>query len=151
MQEVLDFQLLYVLANKSRFLLKIAFEKDEKAVKKWIKEEWSKINEIARRQQAMLYFQDEAGVSLIPYLRTTWAPKGEKPVIKVTGKKGGVCVSSAISPVGRMVFRIEKGRMTSETYIDFLAKIILQHPRRKVVVISDNAPIHISKSVQSFA
>ena len=129
---------------------KIAFEKDEKAVKKWIKEEWSKINEIVRRQQAMLYFQDEAGVSLIPYLRTTWAPKGEKPVIKVTGKKGGVCVSSAISPVGRMVFRIEKGRMTSETYIDFLAKIILQHPRRKVVVISDNAPIHISKSVQSF-
>ena len=129
---------------------KIAFEKDEKAVKTWIKEEWPKINEIVRRQQAMLYFQDEAGVSLIPYLRTTWAPKGEKPTIKITGKKGGVCVSSAISPAGRMVFRIEKGRMTSETYIDFLAKIVLQHPRRKVVVISDNAPVHTSKAVQSF-
>ena len=129
---------------------KIAFEKDEKAVEKWIREEWPKINAIVRRRQAMLYFQDEAGVSLIPYLRTTWAPKGEKPIIKVTGKKGGVCVSSAISPAGRMVFRIEKGRMTSETYIDFLAKIILQHPRRKVVVISDNAPIHKSKVIQSF-
>lgn len=129
---------------------KVAFEKDEKAVKKWIREEWPKINEIVRRQQAMLYFQDEAGVSLIPYLKTTWAPKGETPVIKVTGKKGGICVSSAISPAGRMVFRIEKGRMTSETYIDFLAKIILQHPRRKVVVISDNAPIHKSKVIQSF-
>ena len=83
----------------------------------------------------MLYFQDEAGVSLIPFMRTTWAPKGKTPIIKVTGKKGGICVSSAISLAGRMVFRIEKGRMTSETYIDFLAKIILQHPRRKIVII----------------
>src|SRR3989344_4061087 len=44
---------------------KIAFEKDEKAVKKWIKEEWSKINEIVRRQQAMLYFQDEDKALLV--------------------------------------------------------------------------------------
>ena len=129
---------------------KQAKEKDEKLANKWLKEEWPKIKAIVRRQQAMLYFQDEAGVSLIPYLRTTWSPKGETPVIKVTGKKGGICVSSAISPAGRMVFRIEKGRMTSETYIDFLAKIIIQHPGRKIVVISDNAPIHKSKAVQSF-
>jgi len=129
---------------------KVALEKDEKLANKWLKEEWPKIKAIVRRQQAMLYFQDEAGVSLIPFMRTTWAPKGKTPIIKVTGKKGGICVSSAISLAGRMVFRIEKGRMTSETYIDFLAKIILQHPRRKIVVISDNAPIHKSKAVQSF-
>jgi transposase len=129
---------------------KEAIEKDEKSVKRWIKEEWPVIKKIVRRRQAMLYFQDEAGVSLIPYLRTTWSPKGETPVVKVTGKKGGVSVSSAISPAGRMIFRIEKGRMTSETYIDFLAKIILQHPRRKIVVVSDNAPIHKSKAVKSF-
>lgn len=129
---------------------KAALEKDERLANKWLKEEWPKINAIVRRQQAMLYFQDEAGVSLIPFMRTTWAPRGETPIVKVTGKKGGICVSSAISPAGKMVFRIEKGRMTSETYIDFLAKIILQHPRRKIVVISDNAPIHKSKAVQSF-
>lgn len=129
---------------------KIALEKNQRLANKWLKEEWPKIKAIVRRKQAMLYFQDEAGVSLIPFMRTTWAPKGETPVVKVTGKKGGICVSSAISPAGKMVFRIEKGRMTSETYIDFLAKIILQHPRRKIVVISDNAPIHKSKAVQSF-
>lgn len=129
---------------------KVALEKNQRLANKWLKEEWPKIKAIVRRQQAMLYFQDEAGVSLIPFMRTTWAPKGETPVVKVTGKRGGICVSSAISPAGKMVFRIESGRMTSETYIDFLAKIILQHPRRKIVVISDNAPIHKSKTVQSF-
>lgn len=129
---------------------KQAIEKDERLANKWLKEEWPKIKTIVRRQQAMLYFQDEAGVSLIPYLRTTWAKKGETPVAKVTGKKGGICVSSAISPAGRMVFRIEKGKMTSQTHIDFLSKIILQHPRRKIVVISDNAPIHKAKLVKEF-
>ena len=129
---------------------KIALEKNEKLANKWLKEEWPKIKEIVRRQQAMLYFMDEAGVSLIPFMRTTWAPKGETPIIKVTGKKGGICVSSAISPAGRMIFRIEKGRMTAQTYIDFLSKIILQHPHRRIVVIADNAPIHKAKLVKEF-
>lgn len=127
-----------------------AIEKDERLANKWLKEEWPKIKAIVRRQQAMLYFQDEAGVSLIPYIRTTWAPKGKTPVIKITGKKGGICVSSAISPAGRMIFRIEKSRMTAETYVDFLSKIILQHPRRKIVLVSDNAPIHKAKLVKEF-
>ncbi len=129
---------------------KQALEKDEKAADKWLKEEWPKIKQIVRRQQAMLYFQDEAGVSLIPFLRRTWAPKGKTPTVKVTGKKGGISVSSAISPAGRMVFRIEKGRMTAQTYIDFLSKIILQHRHRRIVVISDNAPTHKAKLVKEF-
>ena len=129
---------------------KQAKEKNEKLADKWLKEEWPKIKVIVRRQQAMLYFQDEAGVSLIPFMRTTWAPIGKTPVVKVTGKKGGLCVSSAISPAGRMIFRIEKGRMTAQTYIDFLSKIILQHPRRKIVIVADNAPIHKAKLVKEF-
>lgn len=129
---------------------KQAIEKDEKLANRWLKEEWPKIKSIVQRQQAMLYFQDEAGVSLAPVLGRTWAKKGETPVVKVTGKKGGICVSSAISPAGRMIFRIEKGKMTSQTYIDFLSKIILQHPRRKIIVISDNAPIHKAKLVKEF-
>jgi len=129
---------------------KQAKEKDEKLADKWLEEEWPKIKAIVRRQQAILYFQDEAGVSLIPFMRTTWAPIGKTPVVKVTGKKGGLCVSSAISPAGRMIFRIEKGRMTAQTYIDFLSKIILQHPRRKIVIVADNAPIHKAKLVKEF-
>ena len=79
-----------------------ASQQDERAVKRWVKEEWPKIREHTRRWQAMLYFLDEAGVSLIPVMGKTWAPKGKTPIIKVTGKKGGFCVTSAISPKKRM-------------------------------------------------
>ena len=98
----------------------------------------------------MLYFQDESGVSLIPVLGKTWAQKGKTPKIKVTGNRGGLCVTSAISPAGRMVFRIEKDTIHAEEHIDFLKQIMRQHPHRKIIVIEDNARPHIAGKVKDF-
>lgn len=125
-------------------------EKDKKKVNQWLREEWPKIQELRRRQQAMLYFLDESGVSLVPVVGKTWAPVGETPKIKVTGKRGGLCISSAISPAGKMLFRIEKKKINAQAHIDFLSKIILQHPNRKIIVIEDNARPHIAKLVKEF-
>ena len=98
----------------------------------------------------MLYFQDESGVSLIPVLGKTWAKKGKTPKIKVTGNRGGFCVTSAISPAGRMVFRIENHTIHAEDHIDFLKQIMKQHPYRKIIVVEDNAKPHIAKEVKDF-
>jgi len=127
-----------------------AKQKDERLADRWLKEEWPKIKAIARRQQAIIYFQDESGISLIPVLGRTWAPIGKTPVVKVSGKRGGFCISSAITPNGRMVFRIEKKKVDAQAHIDFLSKIILQHPNRKIVIIEDNAPAHKAKLVREF-
>lgn len=129
---------------------KMAIERSQRKVNKWIREEWPKIDKQRRKQQAMLYFQDESSVSLVPVLGKTWAKKGETPKIKVTGNRGSIAVSSAISPAGRMVFRIEKGRVTSKTFIDFLKQIIKNHPWRKIIVIIDNSPTHTAKAVENF-
>ena len=129
---------------------KEALEKNPVIVKKWLKEEWPKIEEQRRRWQAMLYFQDESGVSLIPVLGRTWAKKGKTPKIKVTGNKGGFCVTSAISPAGRMVFRIENHTIHAEDHIEFLKQIMKQHPYRKIIVIEDNAKPHIARLVKDF-
>ena len=129
---------------------KEALEKNPAAVRKWLEEEWPKIEKHRRRWQAMLYFQDESGVSLIPVLGKTWAPKGKTPKIKVTGNRGGLCVTSAISPVGRMVFRIENDTIHAEEHIDFLKQIMKQHPHRKIIVIEDNARPHIAGAVKDF-
>lgn len=125
-------------------------QKNKKAVRKWIKEEWPKIDKRRRRWQAMLYFQDESGVSLTPVLGRTWAPKGKTPKVMVTGNRGGLCVTSAISPAGKLIFRIEKGRVNSEKHIEFLRKILKQHPSRKIIVIEDRAPAHRAKKVDEF-
>jgi len=127
-----------------------ASQRNEKAVAKWLQEEWPKIKAHRRRWQAMLYFQDEAGVSLIPVMGKTWAPKGKTPIIKVTGKRGGLCVTSAISPAGKLIFRIEKKRVNADKHIEFLEQMLRQHPKRKLIVIEDRAPAHRAKKVKEF-
>ena len=127
-----------------------AMEQNPKEAKKWVKEEWSKILAHARRWQAPLYFQDETGISLTPSLGRTWAPKGEIPCERVTGKRGGFCISSAISLGGRILFRVEKGKVTAETFVDFLKKVMRHHRGRKVVVVTDRAPPHVAKHVNDF-
>jgi len=129
---------------------KRATEQNNTLVKKWLKKEWPVIKSHARRWQAILYFQDEAGISLIPALGRTWAPRGETPTISVTGHKGGLCITSAVSPAGRLLFRIEKEKVNAEKHIEFLEQILQHHPHRKIIVVEDRAPVHRAASVRDF-
>src|SRR3989344_5508342 len=129
---------------------RVASQRDGKAIRKWKREEWPKIEEHRRRWQAMLYFQDESGISLTPVLGSTWAPKGKTPKVMVTGKRGGFCVTSAISPAGKLIFRIEKRRVNADKHIEFLKQIMKQHPYRKIIVIEDRSPVHRAKKVDTF-
>jgi len=129
---------------------RLASQRNEKIIKKWKREEWPKIEEHRRKWQAMLYFQDESGISLTPVLGRTWAPKGKTPKVLVTGKRGGFCVTSAISPAGKLIFRIEKKKVNADRHIEFIKKIMKQHPHRKIIVIEDSAPVHKAKKVDKF-
>lgn len=129
---------------------KSALQADPKRGELWLKEDWPKIRCHAKQWKAVVYFLDEAGVSLIPVMGKTWAPKGKTPIVKVTGIKGGFCVTSAVSSSGRMLFRIEKEKVNAKVHIQFLKQIIKQHPRKKIIIIEDQAPAHISAEVRRF-
>lgn len=126
-------------------------QQDKNLVKKWIEEDWPAIQRWVKNNRAILYFEDESGVSLAPVIGKTWAPKGKTPIVRVTGKRGGVLAMSAISPSGRMCFRLEKRRVNSDVLIEFLKQIMACHRRRKIGVVMDQAPCHIAKKVARFA
>lgn len=129
---------------------RLASQRDRKAIRKWRREEWPRIREHQRRWQAILYFQDESGVSLTPVLGKTWSPKGKTPLVIVTGNRGGLCVTSAISPVGKLIFRIEKETVNADRHIEFLEKIMKHHKGRKIIVVEDRAPAHRSHKIDEF-
>ena len=53
------------------------FQTDHGARLEWLTCELPKIRETVRKYGALLYFQDEANVSLTAFLGKTWAPRGE--------------------------------------------------------------------------
>lgn len=128
-----------------------AAEQNPREAKRWLKEEWPKILAHARRWQATLYFQDETVISLTPVLGKTWAKRGKPTIVRLTGNKGAICVSAAITPKGKLLFRVEKGNVTADTFIDFLEKICRHQPRRKIIVVTDQARAHTAKKVKEYA
>jgi len=126
------------------------FEASQAERKKWIRITVPKIRSAVREFRAILYFQDEANVSLTALLAKTWAPRGQTPKQKVTGKRGGVAALSAIARRGQLLFQLLEKRIASQEVIDFLAQMLQHHKRRHLVVVMDQAPPHVSKKTTAY-
>jgi transposase len=126
------------------------FEVDEAARQKWLRTEVRRIRATVRKYRAILYFQDEASLSLTAVLGKTWAPRGRTPVVTVTGKRGAVAVQSAIRRSGYLLFRLHAGRIASGQVIDFLRQMLRHHEHRHLVVVMDQAPPHVSHKTRDF-
>jgi transposase len=126
------------------------FELSEEERQEWVRDEVPKIRAAVQKHRAILYFQDEANVSLTALLAKTWAPRGRTPKQTVTGKRGGVAAMSAITGRGQLIFRLHEKRIASPEVIDFLSQMLRHHPKRHLVVVMDQAPPHVSKATTAF-
>lgn len=125
-------------------------EIDEETRRRWHRHEVPKIRKCIQKYRAILYFQDESNVSLTAFLGKTWAPCGQTPKARVTGKRGGVAAMSAISRPGHLLFRLLDKRIASEEVIEFLAQMLRHHPRRHLVVVMDQAKPHTSQKTKAY-
>src|SRR5271157_6054145 len=79
------------------------FELSEEERREWVRTEVPRIRRTVRKYKAIIYFQDEANISLTALLGKTWAPRGKTPKQRVTGKRGGVSAMSAITSRGQLL------------------------------------------------
>lgn len=126
------------------------FQVDQQKREEWVRFVLPEIRKTVEKYRAILYFEDEANVSLTPFLGKTWAPCGQTPKARVTGARGGVAAMSAISQRGRLLFTLHKKRIASDEVIHFLAQLLRHHRQRHIVVVMDQAPPHMSKKTRAF-
>ena len=82
-----------------------ALEQTPAAVRRWLAQDYPAIRAQARREGGMVLWLDEMGVRSDAAAGRSWAPVGQTPVIKRTGKRFRVNMLSAISGAGRLRFR----------------------------------------------
>jgi transposase len=126
------------------------FELSEEERAAWRQTELPRIRRAVRKYKAILYFQDEANVSLTALLGKTWGLVGYPPKQRVTGTRGGVSAMSAITHRGQLIFRLHDKRIASDEVIDFLGQMLRHPPRRHLVVVMDQAPPHTSKKTMAY-
>ena len=79
-----------------------AYQRDPKAVTRWLDEEYPAIRDAAKQVGGEIWFGDEAGVRSDAHSGTTWAPIGKTPVVTTTGARFGLNLISAINRRGAM-------------------------------------------------
>ena len=127
-----------------------ALEQDPKERARWLNREWPRIKRLARRERALVFFEDESVVRLTPTVGKTWAPVGKTPVVRVTGNRASVLVMSAVSVPGRLFFMLPSQTVNAGVFIEFLKALLSEYPGRRIFVIADQASPHIAKEVRAY-
>ena len=126
-----------------------AYQQRPEEVQKWLKEEYPRIRRLARKKGAQIFFGDEAGVRSDCHAGTTWAKRGQTPVVSTTGARFGLNMISAVSAQGEFRFMVVRGRVGAVRFIDFI-KRLLHNAGGMIFLIVDGHPAHKAKSVKRF-
>jgi transposase len=126
-----------------------AFQRDDAACRQWMTEAFPDIVRSSRKRQSTLLFLDETGIHEDHAVGTTWGPRGERPVVRVTGTRRRLNVISAISPRGRLWFRCFTGNLNAPLFLEFL-RALRADLRKPVDLVLDRHPAHIASSVTRF-
>ncbi len=126
-----------------------AYQQQPEAVQKWLDEEYPEIRLMAKREKAQIFFGDEAGVRSDHHAGTTWAPRGQTPVVSSTGARFSLNLISAVSAQGEMRFMVVDGTVGSSQFIEFIKRLLHNAPG-KIFLIVDGHPSHKAKMVQKF-
>lgn len=133
--------------QKARF---VSDHLNEAARTEWEQETWPTIVRLAQEKGAMILFGDEAGFAQWGSLSYTWAPKGEQPLVKTSGKRRAYKVLGLIDYCsGRLFWHGQTERFTSGTYADFLTKVMAQ-TQQHIILIQDGARYHTSRAMNDF-
>ena len=124
-----------------------AYQRDPHGIQKWKDEEFPKIQKRAKKEGAVIYFQDESGIRSDFHSGTTWALKGQTPVIESTGARFGINMMAGVTPRGEMHFMIVKGTVKADQTCEFLRRL-MKCTDSKVFLIWDGHPTHKSKMVK---
>jgi transposase len=124
-----------------------ATEQSPSLVAQWLRTEYPAIKARAEAENAEIFFGDESAIRSDHHAGTTWAPKGQTPVVRTTGQRFRLNMLSAISSKGSLNFMVCTGRVAAPQFCEFLDRL-MHGRRRKVFLIVDGHAMHKARRVQ---
>ncbi len=126
-----------------------AYEKNPKAVQKWLDESYPAIAERSKVEDAEIHWGDETGLLNSAYYHRSYAPSGKTPAVRMPAKRERVSMISTVTNQGKVRFMLYEKSMNAQTLIKFMRRLI-KDSERKVFLILDNLRTHHSKPVREW-
>jgi len=131
--------------------VKRMLEADPVVVEAWLSDVYPRIEARAKRERALILWQDESGVRLQQLTPLAgYAPKAVRAVAKVSGKYIGTNMISALSNAGQLHFSLFDGKFTAQRFIEYLERLIGDYAGRKLMLICDNHSTHHANDVKAW-
>ncbi len=127
-----------------------AVEQDPQEVAFFLEEKLPRIQRLAEKLGADIAFEDEAGIGVRTRSGRTWGLVGEPPEIRVTDRRGGYNMLSAVTGQGQMRYSLEAGRINSTRYVEFLKHLLKGRTHPLLILLADHASFHGSSHVRAF-
>lgn len=126
-----------------------AYQRNPEQVQRWLQEDYPKIQQLAKRMGAQIFFADEASIRSDYHSGTTWAQVGKTPVLQRTGARFSLNLLSAISPRGELRFMCWKGKLNAGVFTEFLKRLVVK-AESPIFLIVDGHPVHRAAQVKRF-
>jgi hypothetical protein len=102
----------------------------------------------------LIVFEDESGVSLLPSVRATWAPRGHTPILRhrFNWKRLSLAGALVYEPDGsdaHLVFELRPGAYNDESLSEFLSDLN-ELEQRPVLLTWDGLPAHRSRRMTAW-
>jgi len=149
LSEVSVWRLLKRLGLSAQRPLFRAYQQDPKKVDDYLRVEYPQLKKRARKKKALIFFGDEASIRSDYHSGTTWAPRGQTPIVRTTGARFRINMLSAVSSRGELRFMLTEQGLTAPLFIEFLRRLIHGYDR-PVFLVLDGHPVHRSKKVKEF-
>lgn len=142
-------RLLAKMGLRAQYPLYRGYHTDPERAAEWKTSTYPKIRRLAVAERASIFFEHEASIRNDRRAGTLRGSAGQTPVIIRTCERNPLNMISAISPGGKLRFRVQAGRMNAEKFIGFL-NALLDDVQGEIFLIADAHPVHKAKKVSEF-
>lgn len=133
--------------QKARF---VSDHLDAVARAAWLAHTWPAWRAQAEAAGGLLLFGDEASFAQWGSLGYTWAPVGQQPVVKTTGRRRAYKVFGLIEFFsGRLFYRGVDGKFNAASYQAFLEEVLAQ-TTQPLFLVQDGAKYHHAAALGPF-
>jgi transposase len=123
--------------------MKRAAERQDAKIQKWLKQDYPTIRRRAKKEGAVIHWDDETGLSNQANHGRSFAPKGQTSMISSITNRGQARF---------MIYEAERERafrVNADLFLAFLKRLI-KAADRKVFLIVDNLKVHKAKKVTAW-
>src|SRR2546421_9208689 len=101
--------------------------------------------------QAVLLFEDETILRLLPVLRRAWSLCGEQALVPITGRNAKRVLFGTLNPRTGHRIVMSRPNMRQENFQDFLRLLRHSYRGRAIWLLLDKAPSHTAPKSQALA